>query len=82
MSRQTQSMNSVLILRWRWRSAFTAGCQATRPAYNFPCTYHADDAGFCEQPSAFVGRVTGAVNAPSLPGVASAFRLKFRRFRR
>jgi hypothetical protein len=38
--------------------AFTAGCQTNRPAYNFPCTYHAYDAGLCEQPSwNLVGRV-------------------------
>ena len=43
-------MNRVLILFALALSAFTAGCQATTPKYNFPCTYRAYDAGFCEQP--------------------------------
>jgi hypothetical protein len=40
-------MNRVLILFALALSAFTVGCQATTPKYNFPCTYHAYDAGYC-----------------------------------
>jgi hypothetical protein len=51
-------MNRTLILFALALSAFTAGCQATTPRYNFPCYYHAYDAGFCEQPSwNLVGRI-------------------------
>jgi hypothetical protein len=51
-------MNRVLILFALALSAFTAGCQATTPRYNFPCYYHAYDAGLCEQPSwNLVGRI-------------------------
>ena len=51
-------MNRVRIVAALALLAFIAGCQASTPAYNFPCTYHAYDAGLCEQPSwNLVGRV-------------------------
>lgn len=38
-----------------------AGCQTTTPAYRFPCTPRAIDAGFCEYKSSFrlVDRLAG-----------------------
>ena len=51
-------MNRVLTMVALALLAVTAGCQANRPAYNFPCTPRAYDAGLCEQPSwNLVGRV-------------------------
>ena len=51
-------MNRVWIVVALALSAFTLGCQASRPSYNFPCTFNAYDAGFCEQPNYnLVGRV-------------------------
>ena len=58
MQRGDRSMNRVRIVVALALLAVTAGCQASRPAYNFPCTPHAYDAGLCEQPSwNLVGRV-------------------------
>ena len=54
-------MNRVMIVVALALSAFTLGCQANRPTYNFPCTWRTADAGFCEYPSSFrlVDRLAG-----------------------
>ena len=53
-------MNRILTMVAIALLGLAAGCQASTPTYNFPCTPRAYDAGKCEQPSwNLVGRVMG-----------------------